>query len=170
VDDGRGGGGGRSTREREREREKWRTSGRGLPREARAEKRRLGKGAKPTVFFSSGDIRPVPPKTSLRFFTSPRVAPYPLATPNPPRRDALDFLARRLLYPRADEPPSLAAVTTTAISRDDRFSGWLTSPPTSGIPSRLEALLSLSVRDIYQHPRWRHNLAGGESRGGGRRR
>lgn len=52
-----------------------------------AGKRRLEKGAKPTVFFVAGDIRLVPPKTSSHFFTFP--------TPS------CDFLAQRLLHPRA---------------------------------------------------------------------
>jgi len=104
----------RVERERERERERGRERVGGGLAETRERETVLEKVQSRQYSLVAGIFALVPSETSLRFFTSPRVAPYSLPTPNPPsppRRDALDFLARRLLYPRADEPPSPAATT-----------------------------------------------------------
>lgn len=67
-----------------------------LPDEAG--KRRLGKGAKPTVFFVAGGYSPCAAKTSSHFFTFPHY-PY-LVLPLP---EAFDFLERCLLHPYDDD-------------------------------------------------------------------
>lgn len=77
-----------------------------LCRDAKTARRRLGKGAMPTVFFVAGIFalcRPRPLRTSSS--PLPRVLPRPPFlhphAPCPRSCDALDFLARRLLYPRS---------------------------------------------------------------------
>lgn len=126
-----------------------------------AGKRRLEKGAKPTVFFVAGIFALCRQDLFALLYLS---ASHPLlscgrfrlscAAPSSSSRGSIATPTRRyyhqlLNYHRRHEDRLVVAAT--------HFSAQCRIPrPTGG---------SLSAQDIYQHPRWRHNLAG-SSRGG----
>lgn len=120
-----------------------------------AGKRRLEKGAKPTVFFVAGIFALYRQDLFALLYLSARSTLIPRFAPA-----AYDFLAQRSSSSSQLPSPLRRATiyTTTPIQPP---------PPSWGSASSSNDLLlrprptegSLSAWDIYQHPRWRQNLA-----------
>lgn len=126
-----------------------------------AGKRRLGKRCKADSILCSGDIRLAPPRplrTSLPSRALPPLRPAhsrlpyaALASPSR-RREQRWPLSHRHRYRRRQHNRRRPSTGVQASS-----SAGLLLRPMPNPSLRLEAL---SARDIYQHLRWRHNLAG----------